>query len=353
MVECTCCPDVPMIEPPNGGAVTPADWRTWRGAFPGSPVCEMVASISWPDSQFRLFPSYVDVADELTQRVWLAVLGYNLPNRRGLMRWHEIQLGGSSQGNTMYCLTRLVVLTVALLGGLSTTVQAEQPVSKPSVSGLPRLKFFYFDQAHTEWVVSAEPDRLERHLEGNADSASLYQNLQRSLSETPDLDRIRNGMADWIRSERTRFDQAGSRVSRRVRVAEGVVAYMRAHDFDIRKLVTALVKRSGARDVELVAIHLVDAEGESSYKLKVVLPNDQVELGRQGFDVVLQSSQVTYTSAIYALAMALYEVHEVVNQVDHPDDEETEQRARMLEELPLPDFSPAAAPPADNRPPRL
>ena len=70
---------------------------------------------------------------------------------------------------------------------------------------------------------------------------------------------------------------------------------------------------AGVGDVELVAVHLVDEVGDPSFQLKVVLPNHQVDSTRQGFNVPLRDANVNYTTVIYSLGVALYELHEIIN----------------------------------------
>ena len=197
----------------------------------------------------------------------------------------------------------------------------------------PTLKFFFYDQGAIEWAVSAEPDRFEKHLEANADSAQLYESLSAAVTDPPELEQVQARMARWIEAERNRAPEA-NRSTVRIRKAEGIVAYMRAHDFEIDQLVNALLKRSRAQDVEVVAVHLVDGAGNSEFKLKIVLPYDEVGIDKQGFNVVLASQNVTYTSVVYALAMALYEVHEIIN-VD--SGEAPEEPEGEMEVLPSPD----------------
>lgn len=220
-----------------------------------------------------------------------------------------------------------VVMTLSVLFVATAVALADDEPRQPTV------KFFYYDQGRIEWAVSAEPDRLEQHLEANADSAQLYESLSAAVSELPELDQVRSRMARWIEDERNRAPDL-NRSNVRVRKAEGIVAYMRAHDFRIDQLVEALLKRSQAQDVEVVAVHLVDGAGNSQYKLKIVLPYDEIGIDQQGFNVVLAAPNVTYTSVVYALAMALYEVHEIINADtgEAPQDPEAD-----MEVLPSPD----------------
>lgn len=199
-----------------------------------------------------------------------------------------------------------MAMTLSLLFAVSAVVRADDEARQPT------LKFFYFAQGAIEWAVSSEPDRFGKHLEANADSAQLFESLSSAVSEPPELKQVQTRMARWIEAERNRSPDNG-RSTVRVRKAEGIVAYMRAHDFEIDQLVQALLKRTHAQDVEVVAVHLVDGAGNSEYKLKIILPYDEIGIDKQGFNVVLASPRVTYTSVVYALAMALYEVHEIIN----------------------------------------
>lgn len=205
---------------------------------------------------------------------------------------------------------RILVVIVAVVGSfVATSIPAEEAAE--GGPPLPTLKFFYYDSGRIEWVVSAEPDRLERHLQANPDSARLFGSLTQSVDEAIDTEEVRLQMARWLADEREQSGGGGNVV--RLRKAEGIVAYLRAHDFRIDQLVQQLLKRSGASDVEIAAVHLVDGAGNSSFHLKVVLPDEQVGLGQQGFNVASRSPDVTYTSVVYALALALYEVHEIIN----------------------------------------
>ncbi len=117
-------------------------------------------------------------------------------------------------------------------------------------------------------------------------------------------------------------------------MAEGIVAYLRAHDFSIHKLVEALKRRSGASDVELVVVHLRDAQDNPSFKLKVVLVDPEVEIGKQGFNVNLAAPNASYTVVAYALGLALYELQEIINR-DSPA--EDAPPSESIEALPVPE----------------
>ena len=112
------------------------------------------------------------------------------------------------------------------------------------------------------------------------------------------------------------------------------IAYLRAHDFSISNLVEALKRRSGAEDVELVAVHLRDRNANSTYKLKVILIEPEIEMDKMGFNVKLRSSDVSYTAVTYALGVALYEVHEILNSEVEEDQAADDED---IEALPLPE----------------
>ena len=194
----------------------------------------------------------------------------------------------------------------------------------------PTIQFVYFDARDVEWVVSAEPERFQRHLQDNAQSAELYHTLTEVVDSQIDVVPVRGLITRWINQERDRFDQSNGN-SIRIRKAEGIVAYMRTHDFLISNLVSALLERSAASDVELALVHLIDRTGNASFQLKVMLPDDQIDIGKQGFNVQLSKPRITYTTVVYALALALYEVQEIING------EEGVSEADRSEDLPLPD----------------
>jgi hypothetical protein len=208
---------------------------------------------------------------------------------------------------------------------------AEEPTVAPASQ--PTVKFFYYDAARVEWAVSAEPDRFARHLASNSDSQSLYQAVTSSVIERTNVDDTALQMTHWITKERERFDET-RRESARSRMAEGVVAYLRSHDFSIHQLVDALKRRSGASEVELVVIHLLDARGTPSYKIKVVLVEPQIEIGKQGFNVNLDSPNASYTVVTYALGVALYEVQEIIHRDRSGNESDLPE---TIEPLPVPE----------------
>ena len=237
------------------------------------------------------------------------------------------------------CLNRTAIACLPLVLALfATAAAAEEPQVAPA--SLPVVKFFYYDAAGVEWAVSAEPERFERHLGANSDSRSLYQAVVSSVIEPANTDDTALQMTRWIERERERFDQT-RRESARSRMAEGIVAYLRAHDFSIHHLVEALKRRYGASEVELVVIHLLDPQGTPSFKLKVVLVDPQIEIGKQGFNVNLESPKANYTVVTYTLGVALYEVQEIIHR-DSSDD--AIESPETIEPLPVPEPLDAAQP---------
>ena len=236
-----------------------------------------------------------------------------------------------------------VTTCLALVVFLHSTGLRAQEAESPS--GEPVLKFFFFDERETEWVVSTERDRFEQHLEQNDESAQLYQSLQAAAQPRSDSQAVRATMSRWIEAERERIRQAGVGAGTRIRVAEGVTAYMRAYDFEVSQLIAALLRRSGASEVQVAAVHLLDETGNASYKLKVMLPGDQIGIDRQGINVVLSSPTVGDGSLVYALALALYEVHELL------ESQSTGQPPPGREAEPLPPPEPDAT--LDEATPRL
>jgi hypothetical protein len=218
-----------------------------------------------------------------------------------------------------------------VLTWFAAVAAADDPQVAPA--GMPIVKFFYYDAAGVEWAVSAEPAAFERHLAANSDSQSLYQAVTTSVIEPANVDDTALQMTRWIAKERERFDET-RRESSRSRMAEGIVAYLRSHDFSIHQLVEALKRRSGASEVELVVIHLLDARGTPSFKLKIVLVDPQIEIGKQGFNVNLDSPKASYTVVTYALGVALYEVQEIIHR-DSSDDQS--DPPETIEPLPVPE----------------
>jgi hypothetical protein len=139
-------------------------------------------------------------------------------------------------------------------------------------------------------------------------------------------------MTRWIEAERQRFEQS-RREAVRIRMAEAVIAYLRDHDFDVPKLVEAIKRRSGASEVEIVAVHLRDRQRNSSFKLKVILVDPAIPLDKQGFNIDLPSANVSYTTVAYALGVALYEIQEIVYG-DTPSDQ---RPPNDTEQLPAPE----------------
>ncbi|MGI9427381.1 MAG: hypothetical protein ACR2NM_01900 [Bythopirellula sp.] len=221
-----------------------------------------------------------------------------------------------------------LALTVACQT-LSVTAQDVQV----GPGSLPTVKFFYYRAKGVEWAFSDDAKRFQQHLVDNSESQLLYDSVSTALNKAPAVKDTADRMTKWIESERDRFQQSRSEVVR-IRMAEGITAYMRAHDFDVANLVEALKRRSGATDVELVAIHLRDMQEESSFRLKVVLVDSDVPLGKQGINVSLRSPNVSYSTVGYALAVALYEVHEILNREESGEGNEP---APDIESLPIPE----------------
>lgn len=203
-------------------------------------------------------------------------------------------------------------------------------------AGLPRVKFFYYQQTGVEWVVSAEPDKLQRHLEINPESQRLFESVLSAVNNPTDPEKLRKQLARWLTDERHQFDRTGDR--RDFRRSEGITAYLRAYDFDMSQLVRELKERSGASDVELVAVHLVDETGQSSFKLKVVLVGAGEEFGQQSFNVDIRSPEASGISVVFALGRALYDVHEIINMEDEQTGDERAEGEPELEPIPSPEI---------------
>ncbi len=229
-----------------------------------------------------------------------------------------------AQPGTYWC-----VAVVLMIG---VRAAAQEPEAEQQIH-VPTIKFFYFDAADLEWAVSAEADRLDDHLAEHAESRQFYDAVRAAVVEPPQPDRSAEQMTRWIETQRERFDET-RRDAPSARMAEGIVAYLRAHDFNIHNLVGALRRRSGASDVELAVVHLRDPRGEPAYRLKVVLVEPDVELGKQGFNVNLAAPNASYTVVVYALGLALYELQEIINR--DASDEPPPERGQ-IEALPVPE----------------
>jgi hypothetical protein len=225
-----------------------------------------------------------------------------------------------------------------VLGFVGSACSADEPPAADL--SLPTIKFFYYDAAAVEWIVSAEPAGLARHLESNEVSRDLFQAVTAAVNDPPAAELAAGQMARWIENERERFEQT-RREAPRIGMAEGVIAYLRADDFSIQKLVADLKHRSGATDVELVVIHLRDAQGNSAFKLKVVLVDPKIEIGKQGFNIDLQAPNANYTVVSYALGVALYNVQEIIHGPAPP---EPSGESPGVEPLPLPPREPPVPP---------
>jgi hypothetical protein len=224
--------------------------------------------------------------------------------------------------------TTVACALVVLLFRAATVMAQDVQVDPAS---LPTVKFFYYDAAGVEWAISAEPERLQQHLTTNATSRTLVESVSSAVARTSDTSESARQLTRWIENERVRFDRT-RREPARIRTAEGIVAYLRDHDFSIPKLVEDLKHRSGASAVELVAIHLRERPGAPSFKLKVVLVDANIDIGRQGFNIDLPSPEVGYATVAYALGVALYGVQEII----HSESSGGKDESKATEELPVP-----------------
>ncbi len=109
---------------------------------------------------------------------------------------------------------------------------------------MPKITFFYFDAGSVEWIVSAEPQRFDRHLSSNPVSHGLYKAVTSAVNDPPAADAAAKQMTAWVTTERERFEQT-RREAPRLGMAEGVIAYLRSNDFSITRLVQDLKNRSG------------------------------------------------------------------------------------------------------------
>lgn len=224
------------------------------------------------------------------------------------------------------------VLFVALLC-CGNRVWSQSTDGDQSPARLPTLRFFYYDADNIEWVTDAEPERWQQHLNTNALSEQFFATLTAAVADDENSDQARAKMTQWIEQEREQFNGYNPA---RFRRAEGTVAYLRAHDFKAKNLVAALLKRSAAQDVELVAVHLVDETAGDSFQLKVALPGHETNFDRQGFNISLQQETVSHTVVVYCLAVALYELHEIINTETSGDDGDL--TPSPIEELPAPEI---------------
>ena len=213
---------------------------------------------------------------------------------------------------------------------------AQDSLPDDTLSGdpsLPVVKFFYYDSGAVEWAVSEEPARLQLHLADEPQSMAMLESLTDAVASSPESEGSAQLMTDWLERERSRIDQS-RREPLRALMAEGISAYLRAHDYGVANLVGALKRRTGATEVEVVGVHLRDAQARSSFKLKVILVNPELEIGKQGFNVRLPSDQVGYTSVAYALGVALYHVHDLLNA---ENEEDYPEMLEQIETLPVPE----------------
>ena len=232
-------------------------------------------------------------------------------------------------------------LSISRTAGLLTLLLATTAgtaLAQSESENLPRLKFFYFDSTRIEWVVSSETESFERHLAANSPSQRFVSSLERAALQAEQPDAARANITNWIAGQRQQFDQ-GLRDVTRFRKAEGVTAYLRAHDFSVRRLVETLRERTGAEAIDLVAVHQVPRPAQSVFRLKVTPVRPALELGREGYNISLQSPEVGYVSVVYALGLALYEVEEII-AANQPAGESTGPSAEELPE-PLPGSVPS------------
>jgi hypothetical protein len=215
------------------------------------------------------------------------------------------------------------------------TQELESSRPETELPDLPDVKFFYFSESDSEWAVSAEPNAFQDHLAENADSRALFDSMLSTVGGEADPERVRKGLGSWIEQQRKQFDQTGSNKVL-YRKLEGTLAYLRAHDFKIPQLVMAMKRRAGASNVELVGVHLIDKEQESSFQIKVVLQNSTIDIGRQGFNINIPSNEVTDVTVVFALGVALYEIHEILNKNADGEDEDALDDTEMIEPLPTP-----------------
>jgi hypothetical protein len=211
------------------------------------------------------------------------------------------------------------------------SVAAQETQNEPA--SLPAVKFFYFDAAAVEWVVSEDVERFQEHLAANGESQALFAAATSAVTTAAESGDASAQMTRWIEGERARFEQS-RREPARIRMAEGIIAYLRDHDFSVPKLVDALKHRSGASAVELVVVHLRDRQGSDSFKLKVVLVKPEIKVGKQGFNIDLPSPNANHTTVSYALGVALYGVQEIIHGASPGDDAEGN---RAIEQLPAPE----------------
>lgn len=236
-----------------------------------------------------------------------------------------------------------LLFSVCLAAGLHATASR----CRAEEGHQPDIQLFYYSEADSEWAVSLDEATFETHRANNTDSNTMFESMLNTANGNSDPENVRQRMGRWINQKRQQFDQSGGS-KLLFRKSEGILAYLRAHDFDISELVAALKDRSGASGVQLVGMHLVDRAQKSSFKLKVILQNPQIEIGRQGFNVDIRSPEVTDLTMVFALGVALYEVHEILNDDSADQDAATPGGEQMLEPIPAPALQ--IAPPKNGEP---
>lgn len=182
----------------------------------------------------------------------------------------------------------------------------------------PILKFFFYHEGDVSWVVSSDKQRFAEHLMTNDNSFRLASTLHEAVLNDEPVEAAREEMSQWIEQRREQFEQRDA-PALSTRKAEGIIAYLRAHDFSMRNLVAALLRRSGASAVEIVGIHRVSLANEPEFKIKVVLDDPKIDVRPGGINVDLASATAGYAQVIYALGLTLYEVHETISANQPPE----------------------------------
>ena len=218
---------------------------------------------------------------------------------------------------------------LGLLLSVSLTLVADSARGAEQTE-IVKTRFFFLDMADYQWVDSIDEESLQSHFAMNESSFQLYTSLQETVNG-PDLaDTARPHFSTWLTEQRLLF-QGGRSNAEAFRRSEGLVAYLRAHEFNVKDVVDAIKRRSGATEVQIIAIHHAgSAERESRFLLKVVLQNSQVELGQSGYIVRLQTPYISYVTMLYALGIALYELNEL------PEAARPVQPTEPVDEPPVP-----------------
>jgi len=183
----------------------------------------------------------------------------------------------------------------------------------------PQLKFFFYHEGDVSWVVSSDKQRFAEHLVANDDSFRLASTLHEAVLQDEPVEAARKEMGQWIEQRREQSEQRDA-LALSARKAEGIIAYLRAHDFSMRNLVAALLRRSGASAVEIVGIHRVSLPNQAEFKIKVILEHPKIDMKPGGINVELASATAGYAQVIYALGLTLYEVHETISASQPPEE---------------------------------